>query len=66
MFAIPLGSMMAGNPPVRYPSQLTRYVRMEYGDPNPEWLIAEARAAREDTAEGARWVGREKATLQVV
>ncbi len=43
MLAVPLGSMMLDDSPLRHSSQLRQYVRMEYGDEGPEWLVVEAR-----------------------
>ncbi len=42
MHAIPLGSVRPNSEIVRYPQELVKYVRTEYGEQSPEWLLAEA------------------------
>ncbi len=50
MFAIPLGSKRVETAYARYSPQLVRYVRTEYGDESPEWLISEAQSSRRNSS----------------
>ncbi len=66
MFVIPLGSATVDNPPLRFPAELVRYVRTEYGDSSPEWLLSSVRQeAKNRSHDKARRSRRRKAALKV-
>ncbi len=44
MFAVPMGNVRLDPSPVRYPPDLVRYVRTEFGDTQPHWLVSKVLA----------------------
>ncbi len=48
MFASHIG-IWSGTDPVRYPAELKSYVRTEFGDESPHWLVAESLGAHQGT-----------------
>lgn len=58
MLAVPLGSIVVDSPPARRSPELAYYVRHEYGDESPEWLVLEAqKALLNGSFDQPRWAG---------
>ncbi|MCJ2519993.1 MAG: hypothetical protein LN412_03480 [Candidatus Thermoplasmatota archaeon] len=43
MFGIPVSGVRLNREPRRFPEDLVKYVRTEYGASSPQWLVSEAR-----------------------